>query len=161
MWRPSAGEVREIAVSFVDEYTRSSTAEAAQKVGDDWRAHSVYFIRDALIFSVYEDAVSKADAGPMLRVFKYWAFSFRGAGLHNYARECLEILLRWKYELSDEMREALEQSWFVNRWGLPGRWIAADLYLEQLNFWVKVCSKQSFTPLSWVYSPYNFSSVSS
>jgi hypothetical protein len=59
---------------------------------------------------------------------------------HNYARECAEVLLTWKYELDDMLRKALErsESWFVNRWAKDGRWIPADLYLEQLNFWVKV-----------------------
>ncbi len=87
---------------------------------------------------VFEHAVSTADAGIVLRVLKYWAFAFRGASQHNYARECVEILLKWKYELGPELQAALERSWFVNRWGKPGRWIAADLYLEQCNFWVKV-----------------------
>lgn len=38
------------------------------------------------------------------------------------------------------MRSVLEWLWFVNRLGKPGKWIAADLYLEHLNYWVKVCS---------------------
>jgi hypothetical protein len=46
--------------------------------------------------------------------------------------------VRWKYELPDKLRWALESSWFINRWGIFGRTIASDLYLEQLNFWVKV-----------------------
>ncbi|KAJ6605654.1 hypothetical protein B0H10DRAFT_2229013 [Mycena sp. CBHHK59/15] len=78
-----------------------------------------------------------ADAGGVLRVLKYWAFSFRGASLHNYARECIEILLQWKYELAPESQAAKEQAWFFNRWGIRGRNIASDLYLEQNNFWVK------------------------
>ncbi|KJA15502.1 hypothetical protein HYPSUDRAFT_103171, partial [Hypholoma sublateritium FD-334 SS-4] len=102
-------------------------------VDDDYLAHSIYFIRDALLFCEFEHAVSFADAGRVLRVLKFWSFSFHGAGLHNYAQECLELLVRWKYELDPQMRSALEKSWFVNRWGLPGRWIAADLYVEQLN----------------------------
>ena len=95
-------------------------------------------MRDALFFMTFENAVATADAGLVLRVLKYWAFGFRGASQHNYARECVEILLHWKYELSAELRGALERSWFVNRWGKARRWIAADLYLEQCNFWVKV-----------------------
>jgi len=82
--------------------------------------------------------VAFADAGVVLRVLKYWAFSFRGAGLHNYARECIEILLQWKYELTPEMETAKEQAWFFNRFELRGRNIASDLYLEQNNYWVKV-----------------------
>ena len=107
--------------------------------GDDWQAHDIYFIRDALVFCEFEQAVAYADPGRVLRVMKYWCLSFRGASQHNYARECAEVLLKWKYELDDMLRKALERAWFVNRWGLPGRWIPADLYVEQLNFWVKVC----------------------
>lgn len=55
-------------------------------------AHSQHFVRDAFIFCVFEHSVAFADPGMVLRVLKYWAFSFRGAGLHNYTRECLERL---------------------------------------------------------------------
>jgi len=51
---------------------------------------------------------------------KYWCLAFRGASQHNYARECAEVLIKWKYELDDMLKRALEQSWFVNRWGLEG-----------------------------------------
>lgn len=109
-----------------------------KEIGDDWLAHDIYFIRDALFFCEFEQAVAYADPGRILRVLKYWCFAFRGASQHNYARECAEVLLKWKYELDDMLRKALERSWFVNRWAKEGRWIPADLYLEQLNFWVKV-----------------------
>ncbi|KAJ7358547.1 hypothetical protein DFH08DRAFT_802365 [Mycena albidolilacea] len=100
-------------------------------------AHPLCFIRDALIFCIFEPSVVFADAGGILRVLKYWALSFRGAGLHNYACECLEILLQWKYELTPEAQAVKKQAWFSNHWGLRGHNIASDLYLEQNNFWVK------------------------
>ncbi|KAF8959381.1 hypothetical protein BDZ97DRAFT_1761417 [Flammula alnicola] len=136
-WKPSPEELSTFAHDFVDNFTSTKRADEAKAVNDDYLAHSIYFIRDALMFCEFEHAVSFADTGRILRVFKFWSLSFRGAGLHNYARECLELLVRWKYELDPPLRAALERSWFVNRWGLPGRWIAADLYVEQLNFWVK------------------------
>lgn len=105
---------------------------------DDWNAHDIYFLRDALFFCEFEQAVAYADAGRVIRVLRYWCFAFRGAGQHNYARECAEVILKWKYEIDEELRKVLERTWFFNRWGKDGRWIAADLYLEQLNFWVKV-----------------------
>ncbi|KAJ6612780.1 hypothetical protein B0H10DRAFT_1675933, partial [Mycena sp. CBHHK59/15] len=127
----------QFAQDFVTDFTVAINAERAKDVNDDYYAHSHYFIRDALIFCVFEHAVAFADAGPVLCVLKFWAFSFRGAGLHNYARECIEILLQWKYELTPEMQAAKEKAWFYNRWGTRGRNIASDLYLEQNNFWVK------------------------
>ncbi|KAJ7799588.1 hypothetical protein B0H14DRAFT_2616927 [Mycena olivaceomarginata] len=79
-------------------------------------------------------ACQLGDPGQLIRVLKYWTLAFRGVGQHNYAHECAEVLVRWRYELTDKLRRALERAWFVNRWGLPGRFIASDLYLEQLNF---------------------------
>ncbi|KAJ7813607.1 hypothetical protein B0H14DRAFT_3749508 [Mycena olivaceomarginata] len=136
-WKPTVDELTTLAQEFVDNFTIAINAENAKIVNDDYYAHSLYFIRDALIFSVFEHSVAFADAGGVLHVLKYWALSFRGAGLHNYARECLEILLQWKYKLMPEAQAAKEQAWFFNRWGIRGRSIPSDLYLEQNNFWVK------------------------
>lgn len=127
-----------LAETVCMEFAATKSAEEAKKKNDDWLAHDIYFIRDALLFCEFEDAVSYADAGRVLRVLQYWTFAFRVCGQHNYARECAEILIKWKYETTPALRAALEWAWFMNRFGLPGRWIAADLYLEQLNYWVKV-----------------------
>ncbi|KAJ6603381.1 hypothetical protein DFH09DRAFT_1242761 [Mycena vulgaris] len=127
-------EVIDFAQDFVEEFTITSNVEMSKSVNDDYRAHSQLFIRDTLIFCVFGHAVAFADAGVVLRALKY---SFRGAGLHNYARECIEVLVQWEYELTPAMRAAKEQAWFFNRWGLRGRNIASDLYLEQNKFWVK------------------------
>lgn len=137
-WRPDLETVQKISLEIFEAFATSESAEKAKKGGDDWLAHCIYFIRDALVFCEFEHAVSHADAGRVIRVFKFWALAFRGSGQHNYARECVEVLVKWKYELPPSLRLALEKSWFVNRWGEPSRWIASDLYLEQLNFWVKV-----------------------
>ncbi|KAF6754008.1 hypothetical protein DFP72DRAFT_813583 [Ephemerocybe angulata] len=136
-WRPTYDDVKAIAAEVWEKWATTASAEHAKAQKDDWAAHDIYFIRDALLFCEFEQAVSYADPGRVLRVMRYWCLAFRGAGQHNYARECAEILLRWKYELSDDLREVLERSWFVNRWGKDGQWIAADLYLEQLNLLVK------------------------
>ncbi|KLO10526.1 hypothetical protein SCHPADRAFT_832446, partial [Schizopora paradoxa] len=127
-------------LDIVIKFTSSKAAESAFKSQDDWLARSILFMRDALLFSEFESAVSFADPGRVLDVLKFWVYSFRGAGSHNYARECLDILVKWKYELTEAQRAAMERAWFVNRWGLPGRWIAADLYIEFLNYWIKVSS---------------------
>ncbi|KAF7972318.1 hypothetical protein HWV62_18506 [Athelia sp. TMB] len=136
-WRHDLASVKKISLEIFEQFVTSASAEKAKQGGDDWLAHCSYFIRDAVLFCVFEHAVSHADAGRVIRVFKFWALAFRGTGQHNYARECVEVLVKWKYELPPALRLALEKSWFVNRWGEPSRWIASDLYLEQLNFWVK------------------------
>ncbi|KAK6966647.1 hypothetical protein R3P38DRAFT_2816019 [Favolaschia claudopus] len=86
---------------------------------------------------MFEKAVGFADPGQLIRVLKYWVLAFRGVGQHNYARECAEVLVRWKYELSNKSQRVLERSWFIHPQGVRGRSIASDLYLERLNFWVK------------------------
>jgi len=78
----------------------TKSAEDAKSKNDDWLAHGIYFIRDALLFCEFEKAVATADAGCVIRVLKYWCF------------------VKWKYETHGALRRALEQSWFVNRWGL-------------------------------------------
>ncbi|KAJ7443553.1 hypothetical protein FB451DRAFT_1568645 [Mycena latifolia] len=136
-WEPTLAEIQAIALTISTDFATATAAKQAQGAGDDWMAHSIYFIRDSLFFCLFEKAVSFADPGHLIRVLKYWGLAFRGVGQHNYARECAEVLVRWRYELPDKLRRALERSWFVNRWGIAGRSIASDLYLEQLNFWVK------------------------
>jgi hypothetical protein len=81
-------------------------------------------------------------------VLKYWTLAFRGAGQHNYAQECAEVLIKWKYEMTDALRQALEKAWFCNHFGKLGRWIATDLYLEQCNYWVKVSEILHYVPYS-------------
>ncbi|KAJ7337029.1 hypothetical protein DFH08DRAFT_705992 [Mycena albidolilacea] len=136
-WSPTLEDIQTIALVISNDFATATAARKAQTAGDDWMAHSIYFIRDSLFFMLFEKAVSFADAGQLIRVLKYWGLAFRGVGQHNYARECAEVLVRWRYELTDKLRSALERSWFVNRFGKPGRWIPSDLYLEQLNYWVK------------------------
>ncbi|KAK7036387.1 hypothetical protein R3P38DRAFT_2517628 [Favolaschia claudopus] len=136
-WRPTLADIQAVSQRISTEFATATAAQAAQAAGDDWMAHSVYFIRDALFFCMFEKAVGFADPGQLIRVLKYWVLAFRGVGQHNYARECAEVLVRWKYELSNKSQRVLERSWFIHPQGVRGRSIASDLYLERLNFWVK------------------------
>ena len=131
-WMPSFEQIVKTAEWIVTNFTTSVAVLLARDTPDDYLARSILFIHDALLFCEFESAVSFADPGRVLHVLKYWVYSFRGAGMHNYARECLDILMRWKYELTEAQRAAMERAWFVNKWGLPGRWIAADLYLSSI-----------------------------
>ncbi|KAJ6614111.1 hypothetical protein B0H10DRAFT_1950906 [Mycena sp. CBHHK59/15] len=124
-WTPTLEDIQTIALIISNDFATATATRKVQAAGDDWMAHSIYFIRDSLFFMLFEKAVSFADVGQLIRVLKYWGLAFRGVGQHNYARECAKVL------------RALERSWFVNRFGKPGRWIPPDMYLEQLNYWVK------------------------
>ncbi|KAF8599335.1 hypothetical protein BDV93DRAFT_591835 [Ceratobasidium sp. AG-I] len=137
-WDPTWENLKEIAMWIVTNFATSMAAEEALDINDDYLRHGILFIRDALIFVEFEHSIAHADPKRLVLVLHYWAMSFRGAGLHNYARECLEIILTLEREVSPEMREVLEHCWFVNHWGIKGRAIASDLWLEQLNFWLKV-----------------------
>jgi hypothetical protein len=107
--------------------------------GDHVYAHGLLFLRDALLLRVFQHGIKTGDPGIVLRVIKFWFYAFRGSGKDNYARESLEILVQWgSGELTEEMKCALEATWFYNRWGLRNRFIPSDLYLEHLNYWLKV-----------------------
>ncbi|GAW01064.1 hypothetical protein LENED_002634 [Lentinula edodes] len=137
-WQPSGFEdLKAVAEKIRDEWATTAAAEQKKELKDDWNARSSYFIRDALLFLEFEAATRFADPGRVLRILKFWSLSFRGAGQHNYARECVEVLVQFKYETPEELQKALERAWFVNETGEEGKWIASDLYLERLNFWVK------------------------
>lgn len=136
--KPDVKEIQRLASVINTKYATSVAGLSAKDQGDDVLAHACWFIRDTLTFVEFESAVSQGDAGRVLRVMKLWSYMFRGAGLYNYAREALELLSVWSTELPPELKANLEMSWFVNRWGKPGRFIAADLYVEHLNRLVKV-----------------------
>lgn len=141
--QPDAGEIKRLAGVIQQKYTTTAAGHKAQDAGDDVLAHACFYLRDVLSFVEFESAVTHGDPGRVLKVLKLWAYMFRGAGLTNYAREALEILVTWNHELPDALRRNLEKSWFINRWGLQKRFIAADLYIEHLNRLVKVsCRKR-------------------
>ncbi|KAJ3540198.1 hypothetical protein NMY22_g4401 [Coprinellus aureogranulatus] len=132
-WRPTYDDLKATSAKIFKGWANTRAAEQAKEAKDDWTAHEVYFIRDVLLFLYFEEAVRTADPPRIYRCLRYWCLMFRGAGQHNYARECAEILLVAKYELTKDLKRTLERSWFINRWGLEDHWIATDLYLEQLN----------------------------
>ncbi|KAJ7199822.1 hypothetical protein GGX14DRAFT_661229, partial [Mycena pura] len=134
---PNLDQINSLVDDIVRDFATPDAARRAKAVKDDWMAHTIYFIRDALLFLEFEAGVRYADPGRVLRIMKYWAMMFRGAGQHNYARECVEFLIFFKYETPPMMQKVMERAWFYNRWGVRGRSIPADLYLEQLNYWVK------------------------
>jgi hypothetical protein len=106
-WTPTLQDIQAIALVISNDFATVTAARKAQSAGDDWMAHSIYFIRDSLFFMLFEKAVSFADAGQLIRILKYWGLAFRGVGQHNYARECAEVLVHWRYELTDKLRSAL------------------------------------------------------
>ena len=93
--QPSLDEVQQLTAQIAETFSATETAEAAQtKHSDDWLVHSIYFMWGALFFLCeFEQAVSHADAGQVLQVLKFWSLAFCGVRQHNYACECVEILI--------------------------------------------------------------------
>jgi hypothetical protein len=96
-WHPDLPEIEDLAGLIYTKWAATDVAEAAKAKNDKWSAHDAYSIRDVLLFCEFEQAVSFGDPARVPRMFHYWCLSFHRAGQHSYARECAEILLRWKY----------------------------------------------------------------
>jgi hypothetical protein len=138
-WKPSCKTFEQVVDAVISTYATTSAAHDALEAGDDILAHSILFIRDGLFFWEFCDAVRDADVGRMWLVYDFWVFMMRGAGCHNYGNEILEMKAQFQYEFPELLREVVERSWLVNRWGKKGRSIPTDLYLEHNNGFTKVC----------------------
>ncbi|KAJ2911518.1 hypothetical protein MD484_g8897, partial [Candolleomyces efflorescens] len=136
-WKPSPKEFEAAVDEIVDRFTNSDAAKTALKSGDEVLAHSILFIRDALFFWGFCDAIRDADVGRMWVVYDFWVFAMRGAGCNNYGNELLEMKAQFEYEFPPLLREVVERTWLVNRWGKRGRSIPTDLYLEHNNGFLK------------------------
>lgn len=137
-WRPSPEKFESVLDCIVDGFASTAAADDAFQAGDEVQAHSILFIRDALSFWEFCDAIRDGDVGRMWDVYHLWVFMMRGAGCHNYGNEILEMIAQFRFELPPLLREVVERTWLVNRWGKPGRNIPTDLYLEHNNGFAKV-----------------------
>ena len=137
-WEPEWAEFNIVVQTIVNEYTMAFGADNSLSADDDILKHSKLFIRDALTFWVFSNAIRNEDAGLMWLIYTFWLFMFRGAGCHNYGNEILEMVAQFKYEMDNELRQIIERTWLVNWWGKPGRATATDMYLEQNNGFIKV-----------------------
>ncbi|TFK19262.1 hypothetical protein FA15DRAFT_697632 [Coprinopsis marcescibilis] len=132
-WKPSRVEFKTAVARIVRDFASSAAAGDALSAQDEVMAHSILFIRDALIFWEFCDAVRDADVGRMWAVYDFWVYMFRGAGCHNYANELLDMKGQFGFEFPQLLQDVVERTWLVNRWGEPGRSIPTDLYLEHNN----------------------------
>ena len=137
-WKPKWKEFNNVVHTIANEYTMAFGADDTLRTDDDVLRHSKLFMRDALTFWVFSDAVRHEDVGLMWLVYTFWLFMFRGAGCHNYGNEVLEMMAQFGYEMSKELQRIVERTWLVNRWGKLGRAIPTDLYLEHNNGFIKV-----------------------
>ena len=137
-WKPDWKAFDKVVNQIADEFTMVSDADSTLGTDDEVLRHGKLFIRDALMFWVFTDAIRHEDVGTMWLIYTFWLFMFRGAGQHNYGNEILEITAQYKYEMDPLLQEVMERTWLVNRWGKPGQSIPTDRYLEHNNGFIKV-----------------------
>lgn len=142
-WLPTISQFEEVTEEIYARFTTSRAADDALHGGDEVLAHSILFIRDSLFFWEFSDAIRDADVGRMWLVYDFWLYMMRGAGCNNYGNEILEMKAQFLYEFPEHLREVVERTWLVNRWGKKGRSIPTDLYLEHNNGFTKV-RRESF-----------------
>ncbi|KAL0057682.1 hypothetical protein AAF712_015669 [Marasmius tenuissimus] len=82
-------------------------------------------------------AVSEGDIGRAFEVIKIWLFMFAGSSNSNYRDLLLEMWCLFKYEASQELKDAIWNNWLVNLTGELGKWIPADLMQEHYNRWLE------------------------
>lgn len=143
-WKPQWEEFDHIACTIVDKYAVGFGVDPCFDA-DEVLRHSKLFVRDALTFWVFSDAVRYEDVGLMWVIYTFWLFMFRGAGCHNYGNEILEMVAQFQYEMAEALRQVIERTWLVNRWGKVGRAIPTDLYLEHNNGFIKVLHQAALT----------------
>lgn len=151
-WAPTWQEFDSTASSIVATFTSTEHAHEVLEKTDEVLAHAILFLRDALIFFEFSEAIRDADVGRMWLVYDFWVFMMRGAGCHNYGNEILEMKAQFEHEFTDTLKDIMEHTWLVNRWGVLGRCIPTDLYLEHNNGFIKVCvylSCDTYTEIFW------------
>ena len=137
-WKPTVAEFDQVVDEIFAKYASTAAAHDMLEAGDQVLAHSILFMRDSLFFWEFCDAIRDADVGRMWVVYDFWVFMMRGAGCHNYGNEILEMKAQFEHEFPPLLRDVVERTWLVNRWGKKGRSIPTDLYLEHNNGFTKV-----------------------
>ena len=102
-WQPRWQEFNGVVHTIVDEYSMVFEADTTLATTDNVLKHSKLFIRDALIFWVFSDAIRHEDVGLMWLVYTFWLFMFRGVGCHNYGNELLEMTAQFRYEMTEQL----------------------------------------------------------
>ncbi|KAI1790167.1 hypothetical protein LXA43DRAFT_523935 [Ganoderma leucocontextum] len=138
LWKPSWEEFEAAVAQVIERYISTNAAHQALLEGDEVLAHGILFNRDAMLFREFSEAIRDADVGRMWLVYDFWVFMMRGAGCHhNYGNEILEMKAQYEHVFPPLLREVMERTWLVNRWGKKGRSIPTDLYLEHNNGFLK------------------------
>ncbi|KAI0077522.1 hypothetical protein K474DRAFT_1595949, partial [Panus rudis PR-1116 ss-1] len=109
--------------------------------GDMLHENGILFLRDALLFRAFNDAIKAGASGRIVLILKLLALAYRGAGRSKYAHETLHLIHNLTTVWPESIRRIIIQNWLVNPTGRPNSWIPVDLLQEHMNFWIKVIYK--------------------
>ncbi|EJF56897.1 hypothetical protein DICSQDRAFT_150154 [Dichomitus squalens LYAD-421 SS1] len=108
--------------------------------GDMVFENASLFIRDALVFREFTDAIKGGYSGRIVRALKILTFMYRGSGRLKYAHECLHLIHNLTRVWPGPLRAIMINNWLVNPTGKPNAWVPVDLLQEHMNFWIKMVS---------------------
>ncbi|KIL53986.1 hypothetical protein M378DRAFT_93319 [Amanita muscaria Koide BX008] len=94
-------------------------------------------------FALYEEfawAMNVGDIGRVEKCLLPWIAMFKGTGKHKYATHLEQFLTTVHFDLPPDMRHAVRYNWLINATGKPGKFRAADWYVELHNLQIKVKS---------------------
>lgn len=125
-------KAREQVETFVEE---GDSAETGRNQAN-WRSrdlifeNNVLFLRDALVYREYEDAVSSGDTGRIERVLKYWTVMYQGTQLANYPQEMIHLMACLLKVWGEDLRNLWLDNCLVNMMGRKGAYLPLDLFCE-------------------------------
>ncbi|KDQ19565.1 hypothetical protein BOTBODRAFT_82813, partial [Botryobasidium botryosum FD-172 SS1] len=109
-------------------------SETNNFTGDRVLANSILFLRDATWYMEMCHAVAGGDIGRVLEILKIWIFTFEGSSHTKYSSYLLEVYCNLHYEFSDPLKDAILSNYLVNRSGIEGQFLEADLLQGHLQF---------------------------
>ncbi|KAM6489676.1 hypothetical protein JOM56_014847, partial [Amanita muscaria] len=92
-------------------------------------------------FALYEEfawAMNVGDIGRIEKCLLPWIAMSKGTGKHKYATHLEQFLTTVHFDLPPDMRHAVRYNWLINATGKPGKFRAADWYVELHNLQIKV-----------------------
>ncbi|KAH9912304.1 uncharacterized protein BXZ73DRAFT_107508 [Epithele typhae] len=107
------------------------------------------FLRDALLFREFTDAIKGGYSGRIIRALKQLALAYRGCGRTKYAHEVLHLLHALTSLWPTPLRNIMIKNWLVNPTGKPNSWVPVDLLQEHMNLWIKSIYKAQGSNASW------------
>ncbi|EJF59284.1 hypothetical protein DICSQDRAFT_172208 [Dichomitus squalens LYAD-421 SS1] len=119
------------------------------KSGDMVFENVSLFLRDALVFHEFTDAIKGGYSGRIICTLKILTLMYRGSGRLKYAHECLHLIHNLTRVWPAPLRAVMINNWLVNPTGKPNAWVPVDLLQEHMNFWVKVIYKAQGSNASW------------